>query len=166
LDLILPLRFSGPIDLRLDYLWGTYKRSPCEYCGGYGFRVLSVGPEVVLLRDHLLRPYLNAAYGRISFESNTEFSFADPNRHTTHTGTNALIYGGGVRIDTKIKRNYFSRWTVDLDLGLRSYNTGSVSYHNQNIPYNGIVTYSFARSRTPFFMYTMGLQFRYDTARP
>jgi hypothetical protein len=164
-DLIAPLMSSGLLNLRLDYLFGSYKASPCNYCNAYGFKAYSVGPEVVLLHGRI-RPYLNASYGRLSFYSNTDSSYTHSNRTNADTGTGALIYGSGVRIEGK-RRNYGSRWTVDYDLGFRGYSAGPASYQNQSTQQpDGTVAFGFVHSRTPFFMYTMGLQFRYNTACP
>jgi hypothetical protein len=75
----------------------------------------------------------------------------------------------GERTDTQglLERARHGSAAADFDLGFRGYSAGPVSYQNQVTQQpDGTVVFGFVHSRTPFFMYTMGFQFRYNAARP
>ena len=123
---------------------------------------MSWGPEFAVPHGRI-RPYVNAAYSRLFFRTTSSVeglgSFDEEISSTTNfkDGTGAWVYGGGIRIPLS------QRTPISLDLGLRYHRGGNASYLRAgSIQDNldGSVTIFPLSSRTPFLMYTVGVQFR------
>jgi len=148
IHLIFHLKPSGLVNLRLDYFFGQYDRDPCGgYCNTYTFRAGGIGPELVLPHGPV-RPYLTASLGRLSIHS-----FNDPNGGKADSGAGYLMYGGGIRIPAR------GSWSIDL--AYRNHNAGSVSYQHELRNPDGSTSVGSSRTRTPFIMYTVGIQYRF-----
>ena len=152
-DLILPLARSGLLSLfslRFDYMFGPYDND-CYGCHR-SFRSTSLGPEVWVPYGPV-RPYAMGGWGRLHFDS-----FDDLSGIEVDTGVGEWIYGGGVRIP--LKRSGYS-----LDLGVRDHRAGTVSYLGkagiQRNPDGSVVSVDAVRSRVPFVMYSLGLQYQF-----
>lgn len=145
-DLIFHLRSA--VNLRLDYLFGMYDKNPCNgWCDHYSFRGGGVAGELVLPRG-LVRPYVTAGLGRVSFSS-----FDDTNGIKADTGTGYKMYGVGLRIPVTSG--------LSIDLAWRHHDAGPVSYQYVQRNPDGSITVGSARTRTPFALYAAGLQYRY-----
>jgi len=145
-DLIFHLQSA--VNLRLDFLFGTYDKNPCKgWCDNYSFRAGGVSGELVLPRGPV-RPYATAGVGRLSLRS-----FEDANGKETDTGTGYSMYGAGVKIPFKQK------WSADM--AWRRHAAGPVSYQYAQQNPDGSITVGTAHTRTPFDLYTAGLQYRF-----
>jgi hypothetical protein len=146
-DLIFHLRSA--VNLRLDYLFGMYDKSPGNGWGGvsYSFRAGGVAGELVLPRGPV-RPYVTAGLGRVSLSS-----FVDPDGTKADTGAGYWMYGGGVKLLSK------TGWSWDL--AARYHNTGPVSYQHAIRYPDGSVAVATTRNDTAFVMYMVGLQYRF-----
>ena len=143
----LNFHLNSAVNLRLDYLFGSYDRNPCEgWCDRYSFRAGGVGGELVLPRGPV-RPYGTAGLGRVSFRS-----FDDTNGIKADTGAGYLMYGVGVRVPLN--------HGVSIDLAWRHHDAGPVSYQYVQQNPDGSTVESSARTRTPFDMFTLGFQWR------
>jgi hypothetical protein len=132
-------------NLRLEVSLGSYEKNAC-YCSRYFFRAVGIGGELILPRGPV-RPYVTAGLGRLSISS-----FEESDGSEADTGAGYRMYGAGVRLPAG------SRWSIDLSW--RHHEAGPVSYqHVQRNP-DGSGTETSARTRTPFDMFTLGLQYR------
>lgn len=122
----------------------------------------SWGPELAV-PSGWVRPYGSAAYSRLLFRTTSSVrGIRSSNEEIASTtnykdGTGAWVYSSGIRIP-------FGRTSpVTLDLGLRYHRGGTASYLRegsiQDNP-DGSITITPLRSKTPFLMYTFGVQFR------
>jgi opacity protein-like surface antigen len=145
IDLIFHVK--SVVNLRLDYLFGTYDKNPCKWCEKYGFRAGGVAAELVLPRGPV-RPYATAGVGRVSFSS-----FDDSDGTKADTGAGYVMYGVGAKIPI--------RPGLSADLAGRYHDAGPVSYQHVLRNPDGSVTIASARTHTAFVMYTAGLQFRF-----
>ena len=146
-DLIFHLRSA--VNLRLDYLFGTYDKSPGNGWGevSYSFRAGGVAGELVLPHGPV-RPYATAGLGRVSLSS-----FEYPDGTKADTGAGYLMYGVGVKLQSK------TGWSWDL--AARYHDTGPVSYQYAIRNPDGSATVGTARNDTAFVMYMVGLQYRF-----
>jgi hypothetical protein len=122
----------------------------------------SVGPELAVPSGPI-RPYVNIGYSTLWFRTTSSISGVDSSDEeiasTTNykDRTNAWVYGGGLRVPLS------GRVPLSLDVGVRYNRGGSTSYLRegsiQDNP-DGSITIWPLKSRTPFLMYTIGVQYR------
>jgi hypothetical protein len=123
---------------------------------------LSFGPELAV-PSGWVRPYAGVAYSRLLFRTTSTVSGTrssdDTIASTTNfrDGTGAWVYSGGLRIP------FGRRSPASLDVGLRYHRGGTASYLRegsiQDNP-DGSITITPLRSKTPFLVYSFGVQFR------
>jgi hypothetical protein len=166
---------SGLVNLRMDISGVTYDREKFRvpFSETVGGRVLvdvtttnsiiafTWGPEFAVPHGRV-RPYVNAGYSRLLFwttssVSGTRSSSEEIASTTNHKdGTGAWVYSGGVRIP-------IGSSPASLDLGLRYYRGGEASYLREGSIFDnadGSISIFPLRSRTPFVVYAVGVQFR------
>lgn len=123
---------------------------------------LSMGPELAL-PSGWARPYAGVAYSHLFFRTTSTVegtrSSDQPIASTTNfkDGTGAWVYSGGLRIP-------FGRTSpVSLDVGLRYHRGGTASYLREGSILDnpdGSITITPLSSRTPFLVYSFGVQIR------
>lgn len=168
---------SGLVSLRFDFSGAQYdsEKITVPLSPTIGERILvdlttrnsilaiSWGPEVAMPTGRV-RPYANVAYSRLFFRTTSSIEGVDDDNgdfaDTTNykDGTDAWVYGVGLRFP-------LGRVTspLTLDLGLRYHRGGRASYLKEGSIIDhpdGSISIFPLSSRTPFLMYTFGVQFR------
>jgi len=168
---------SGLLSLRFDGSGVVYgkERKRVPFSETVGERILvdvtttnwiadfSLGPELALPSGRV-RPYVGVAYSRLLFRTTSSVKGTRSNNDeiasTTNykDGTGAWVYSGGLRVPLGPVTSPLS-----LDLGLRYHRGGNASYLRegsiQDNP-DGSITITPLSSRTPFMVYSFGIQFR------
>jgi opacity protein-like surface antigen len=168
---------SGLVNLRVDFSGAQYDSETIAVplsptIGGRilvdvttrnSILTLSVGPELAKPTGRI-RPYVNVAASRLFFRTTSSVQgvdddngdFADTTNHSD--GTGAWVYGGGLRFPLGRVSS-----PLTLDLGIRYHRGGEASYLKEgsilDAPDGSIAIFPLT-SRTPFLMYTFGVQFR------
>jgi hypothetical protein len=168
---------SGLVNLRLDFSGAQYdsEKLTVPLSPTIGGRILvdvttrnsilalSLGPELAKPTGRI-RPYVNVAVSRLFFRTTSSIEgvddedgdFADTTNYKD--GTGAWVCGGGLRFPLGRESS-----PVTLDLGLRYHRGGEVSYLKEGSiidrPDGSIAIFPLS-SRTPFLVYTFGVQFR------
>ena len=167
---------SGLLSLRFDGSGVVYgketKRVP--FSETVGSRILvdvtttnwiadfSFGPELAV-PSGWVRPYAGVAYSRLLFRTTSTISGTrsseEPIASTTNfsDGTGAWVYSGGLRVP------FGRRSPVSLDVGLRYHRGGNASYLREGSILDhpdGSITIFPLSSKTPFLVYSFGVQFR------
>ncbi len=154
-NLLVHMRKSGVFRLRFDCFAGTFQRDSASK-SLYWLRSISVGPEAGLSKGSV-RPYINAAYGRISFSTGDWVSKEDKKQiHKSIHGANEWIYGVGVRIPLGARK----RWSIDT--GLRCHQGGVASYMRDGgflRDQDGSVNITPTRGRTSFMAFVLSAQY-------
>jgi hypothetical protein len=167
---------SGVLSLRFDASGVVYgnetKRGPFSQTVGGRILVdvtttnwiadISWGPELAV-PSGWVRPYAGVAYSRLFFRTTSTVegirSSDEPIASTTNfkDGTGAWVYSGGLRFP-------FGRTSpASLDVGLRYHRGGNASYLREGSILDnpdGSITILPLSSRTPFLVYSIGVQFR------
>jgi hypothetical protein len=169
---------SGLVNLRLDFSGVQYdsEKKSVPISPTIGGRILvdmttrnsilafGWGPELAAPAGRI-RPYVNAEYSRLFFRTTTSLEGIDDSSdelvaNTTNfsDGVGAWVFGGGLRLPLgKVSS------PAQLDLGLRYYRGGEASYLREGSIIDnpdGSITINPLTSRTPFLMYSVGIQFR------